>query len=52
MTAYILVIGLGIGNWIYQFIQPVPDWALVFDRTFFQAVAVIAYVLLDKWMAA
>lgn len=52
MTAVMLILGLNLGNCLVQLFQPTPDWGVAFDRSFFQTLAVIAYVLLDKWMAA
>lgn len=46
MKAIILVIGLASANFLTQLITGKRDWLAAADRTFFQAVAIGAYLYL------
>jgi hypothetical protein len=44
IKAIIVFLGLTTGNFILQFFRD-QDWAVAFERSFFQAIAIIAYIL-------
>ena len=43
-----LVIGIVLGNYLYQYFGP-QDWAAAFDHSYFQLFAVGAVLLVQYW---
>ncbi len=48
-TAIATVISLGIGNFIWQAHYAVPNFLEASERTFFQSIAILAYMLF-QWI--
>lgn len=42
------LIGLTAGNYFWQLIQDPPQWEIAFERSFFQAVAILTVVLFSR----
>lgn len=43
-----VAIALGAANFIYQAVMQAPDWSAAFERTFFQATALlVAWIVLS-----
>ena len=49
MTALLLIGGLTVGNFLYQtwFVSE-PNFFMAFERSYFQAVAIVAYVFMSR----
>jgi len=50
MKALMVFVFLAIGNIVYQFFYPEPNFAVAFERTYFQGSALLTYYLLDKFV--
>jgi len=48
MTALLLIGGLTVGNFLYQMFMSEPNFFLAFERSYFQAVAIVAYVFMSR----
>lgn len=48
MTSIIAVVSLVASNFLYQLITGHNDWSLAADRSWFQAVAIAVYCILDS----
>lgn len=46
MAAIAIILGLSAGNFFYQAVMVSPDYALALERSFFQASAIIAFIVI------
>ena len=44
----LVIVGLAIGNFIYQMFMAEPNYFVALERSFFQAIAVVAYIFFTK----
>lgn len=44
----LVVVGMAAGNFIYQMLAAEPNFFVALERSFFQAVAVLAYIFFSK----
>jgi hypothetical protein len=44
----LVIVGLAAGNFIYQMFMAEPNFLVAFERSFFQAIAVFAYIIASK----
>lgn len=44
-VAIVVLIGLAAGNSFYQSMQDTPNWGAAFERSFFQACAILCFAL-------
>ena len=45
MNPLYIILGLTIGNFVYQFYMDKPDYHAAIDRSFFQLIAYLAFLL-------
>lgn len=50
MKALLVAVGLGLSNFAYQYFMQEPNFAVAFERTWFQANALLTYYLFDKFI--
>lgn len=53
LNKFIMALSLTSGNYAYQYLSDYPDYAIAFDRSYYQAVAMIFIVFYPKaaeWM--
>lgn len=46
MIAVSVIVGLATTNFMYQFLDTAPNYLVAFERTWFQAAAVLSYSIL------
>lgn len=49
MTAALLILGLLLGNGLWQLFRADPSLWIALDRTYYQAVAVLAYAFVLRY---
>lgn len=48
LNKFIMALSLLSGNYVYQYLMDYPDYAIAFDRSYYQAVAMIFIVFYPK----
>ena len=48
MNYLVLFLALGLGNFIYQYFAPIPNFEIGFERTYFQGVALLGCWIVNK----